>query len=256
MSPGTADINSSQRRSTVKWAWLKVLCGVLTSEVASGSSLHWRSCASCLLTRTWNRGNRCWLFAVSYHQCYSFSYAVPWNRLLTFIAVIRSLVSCIVHPACDALRLKVAACEPVCVGSKISIQWVFAHLPCATWTIQLQRSHNKFVQPLWIGRHEKPSGFTGHTDSQCHWCEQQTKASRLICCRLIVEPCEVVITVHLIWCVIIIYINGSKFKFCRDCHEIAGLRANIAQWAVFAEVAAGTRLFCEWFAWCFWYAND
>ena len=64
----------------------------------------------------------------------------------------------------------------------------------------------------------------------------QTKAYRLICCRLIVEPCEVVITVHLIWCVIIIYINGTKLTFYRD------LRANMTQWAVFAEVAAGTHL--------------
>ena len=53
------------------------------------------------------------------------------------------------------------------------------------------------------------------------------------------------ITVHLIWCVIIIYINGTKLKFCRDSHEIAGLRANIAQWAVFAEVEAGTRFFAS-----------
>ena len=140
---------------------------------------------------------------------------MPGRPHQTFIAVIRSLVSCIIHPACDAPRLKVAACAPVCVGSKISIQWIFAPLPCATWTIQLQRSR-KFVQPFLIGRREKPSGFTGHTGSQCHWCDPQTKASRLICCRLIVEPCEVVITVHLIWCVIIIYINGTKLKFCRD----------------------------------------
>ena len=140
---------------------------------------------------------------------------MPGRPHQTFIAVIRSLVSCIVHPACDTRRLTVAACGPVCVGSKISIQWLFAPFPCAAWSIQLQRSR-KFVQPLFIGRREKPSGLTGRTGSQCHWCEPQTKASRLICCRLIVEPCEVVITVHLIWCVIIIYINGTKLKFCRD----------------------------------------
>ena len=64
------------------------------------------------------------------------------------------------------------------------------------------------------------------------WCELQTKASPLICCRLIVEHCEVVIPVHLIWCVIIIYINGTKLKFRRDWHVITGLRANMAQCSV------------------------
>ena len=97
----------------------------------------------------------------------------------------------------------------LCVGSKIAIQWIFPPLPCATWTIQLQR-FRKSVQPLLIGPREKPSGFTGHTGSQCHSCEPQTKASPLICCRLIVEPCEVVITVHLIWCVIIFYIISEE----------------------------------------------
>ena len=39
--------------------------------------------------------------------------------------------------------------------------------------------------------------------------EPQTKASRLICCRLIVEAREVVITVHLIWCVHITELNSN-----------------------------------------------
>ena len=39
------------------------------------------------------------------------------------------------------------------------------------------------------------------------------KGLSLICGWLIVEPCEVLITAHVIWCFIIIYINGTKLNF-------------------------------------------
>ena len=39
------------------------------------------------------------------------------------------------------------------------------------------------------------------------------KRLSLIGGRLIVEPCEVPITTHAIWCFITIYINGTKLNF-------------------------------------------
>ena len=74
---------------------------------------------------------------------------------------------------------------------------------------------HKWVQSLLIGRHEKPYGFIETHSQSRELVGRANKGLSFICGRLIVEPCPVHITAHVISCFSIIYINGTKLSLSR-----------------------------------------